>query len=51
LKKKFLIIGATGCAVIFWLANTLLGGFLYATAAFFTKEGWQTWKEKRTRRP
>lgn len=47
MKKKFLVIGVTGCAIMLWLFNTVLGGILYAGAAFFTKEGLERWKEKR----
>lgn len=51
MKKKFLVVGATGCAIVLWLVNTVLGGILYAAAAFFTKEGLEKWKEKRDDRP
>jgi len=48
LKKKFLVIGATGCAVMLWMLNTILGGILYATAAFLTKEGLEKLTRKKT---
>lgn len=51
MKKKFLVVGATSSAVALWLFNTVLGGILYATAAFFTKEGLEKWKEKKADRP
>lgn len=46
MKKRFLVTTIAGCAFLAWLAQTLIGGVLYATAAFFTKEGWERWKSR-----
>jgi len=43
LKKKFLVVGYCGFALIAWLVKAVAGGALYATAAFFTKLGWERW--------
>lgn len=43
MKKKFLVVGSSGCALALWLFKTLFGGVLYATAAFFTKIGLERW--------
>lgn len=47
MKRKFLLTTIAGCAFLAWLFNAILGGIVYATAAFFTKEGWERWKSKR----
>jgi hypothetical protein len=47
LRKKFVLTTIAGCAFLAWLFNTALGGIVYATAAFFTKEGWERWKSKK----
>jgi hypothetical protein len=47
LKKRFLVTTIAGCALAAWLVKTIAGGILYATAAFFTKEGWERWKSRR----
>lgn len=46
-KKNFLVVGFLGCSLLFWLLQSIAGGFFYATAAFFTKEGWEKWKARR----
>lgn len=46
-KKNFLVVGFLGCSFLIWLLQSVVGGFFYATAAFFTKEGWEKWKSKR----
>ncbi|NBT57146.1 hypothetical protein EBT16_00020 [bacterium] len=46
-KKNFLVIGLLGCSFVWWLLQSAIGGFFYATAAFFTKEGWEKWKSGR----
>ena len=51
MKRKFLAIGATGCVALVWLVNTVLGGILYATAAFFTQESLERWKNKKDAQP
>jgi len=43
LKKKFLVVGYCGFALIAWLVKAVAGGALYSTAAFFTKLGWERW--------
>lgn len=46
-KRSFLLIGLAGCSILVWLVQAAVGGFFYATAAFFTKEGWERWKAGR----
>jgi len=50
LRRRFIATGAFGYALTIWLARTILGGILYATAAFFTREGWERWKSYGWRR-
>lgn len=50
MKKKFVFTTIAGCAFLAWLFNTALGGMIYATAAFFTKEGWERWKSNKKSR-
>jgi hypothetical protein len=50
LRKKFVLTTIAGCAFLAWLFNTALGGIVYATAAFFTKEVWERWKSRRKSR-
>lgn len=40
MKKKFLNFG------FFWIIQAILGGFLYALTAFFTKESLEKLKSK-----
>jgi hypothetical protein len=47
LKKKFLIVGLAGWALAEWAFRTAAAGAIYATVAFFTKEGWERWKFRR----
>lgn len=46
-KKNFLVVGFLGFSLLIWLFQSIAGGFVYATAAFFTKEGWEKWKSRR----
>ena len=46
-KKNFLVVSFIGCSLLIWFLQSVLGGFFYATVAFFTKEGWDKWKAKR----
>ena len=43
MKKKFLGVGYSGFALTAWIVKAVAGGALYATAAFFTKLGWERW--------
>ena len=45
-RTGFLIIGTTATALFFSVIKAVLGGIIYATAVFFTKEGWERWKSK-----
>jgi hypothetical protein len=45
-KKNFIVVGFLGCSLLIWLFQSIAGGFVYATAAFFTKEGWEKWKSR-----
>jgi hypothetical protein len=33
----------TSSVATFWILKSALGGIIYATAAFFTKQGWERW--------
>jgi len=46
-KKKFIVIGLLGLSLS-WLLQPILGGIFYAVAAFFTKEGLEKWKSKKS---
>ena len=46
-KKQFIVVGILGVSFLIWAAQTIAGGILYATAAFFTNESWKVWKRKR----
>lgn len=50
MKRRFVAVSIASCALIAWLVRTVAGGVLYATAAFFTKHGWEKWKSRRERR-
>jgi len=43
LKRNFVSVG---CAAASWLVQAAMSGFLYALAAFVTKEGLERWKSK-----
>jgi hypothetical protein len=47
-KRGFLIVGLIGAPLAAWIVRAAIGGFFYATAAFFTKEGWEKWKSRRS---
>jgi hypothetical protein len=40
-RNKRLVISSIAT---FWILKAALGGVIYATAAFFTKQGWERWK-------
>jgi hypothetical protein len=46
-KRGFLVVGFLSLSLVAWLVQTVVGGFIYATAAFFTKQQWEKWKSKR----
>jgi hypothetical protein len=46
-KKQFVVVGILGVSFLIWACQTMAGGILYATAAFFTNESWKVWKKKR----
>ena len=50
MKRRFIAVSVAGCALAVWLARTIIGGAIYATAAFFTKQGWENWKSRRDER-
>lgn len=37
MKKKFIDLGMSGCALAAWVLKSLLGGVLYATGAFLAR--------------
>jgi hypothetical protein len=41
-KRRFIVVT---CAS-FWLIKTIMGGVIYATSAFFTKQWWEKWKAR-----
>jgi hypothetical protein len=45
-RAGFLVVGAVATTLFFSVIKAVLGGMIYATAVFFTKEGWERWKSK-----
>jgi hypothetical protein len=41
-KRGFIVVT---CASL-WLLKTILGGVIYATSAFFTRQYWDRWKTR-----
>ena len=41
-KRGFIVV----TCISFWLFKTILGGVIYATSAFFTKQYWERWKAR-----
>jgi len=47
MKKKSFLTLIIGNNLTIWILQTIIAGMVMATSSFFTKEGWEKWKNRK----